>query len=108
MAKLIQAQGLATYASGLCASACTLIFAAGERRQLGPEGQLGFHGYTLEIFGGLPQIDLMAEQQKDRKFLISQGVHADFIDQIYATAPTDLWRPSPDQLRAAGVLRRAP
>lgn len=108
VAKLIQAQGLATYASGLCASACTLIFAAGERRQLGPEGQLGFHGYTLEIFGGLPQIDLMAEQQKDRKFLISQGIHADFTDKIYATAPTDLWRPSPDQLRAAGVLRRAP
>jgi len=50
----------------------------------------------------------MAEQQKDRKFLISQGVHADFTDKIYATAPTDLWRPSPDQLRTAGVLRRAP
>ena len=107
-AKLIQARGLSTLAPGLCASACTLMFAAGQERSLGPAGQLGFHGYSLDIFGGLPQIDLMAEQHKDRAFLIAQGITADFADQIYAVAPKDLWRPSPDLLRSAGMLRGAP
>ena len=108
VAKLIQAQGVSTMAPGLCASACTLMFAAGTARSLGPEGQLGFHGYSLKIFGGLPQIDLMAEQGKDGDYLVSQGVTHTFVKQIYATAPTDLWRPSPGQLRSVGMLRQAP
>jgi hypothetical protein len=108
VAQLIRAQGISTLAPGLCASACTLIFAAGTTRQLGPKGQLGFHGYSLEIFGGLPQIDLMAEQRKDGDFLVGQGVTPGFIQQIYATAPTELWRPSPEQLWAGGMLRSAP
>ncbi|WP_417700986.1 ATP-dependent Clp protease proteolytic subunit [Pseudophaeobacter sp.] len=104
VAKLVQAQEVSTQALGLCASACTLIFAAGTQRVLAPQAQLGFHGYSLDVFGGLPQIDLTAEQEKDRRFLISQGISDDFINQVYATAPTELWRPSPDVLRRAGVL----
>ncbi|MFT6459677.1 hypothetical protein [Pseudophaeobacter arcticus] len=108
VARLIQAQGISTLAPGLCASACTLMFAAGTKRQLGPKGQLGFHGYSLEIFGGLPQVDLMAEQRKDGDFLVGQGVSTGFIQQIYATPPSELWRPSPDQLWDGGMLRSAP
>jgi ATP-dependent protease ClpP protease subunit len=107
-ARLIRERGLSTLAPGLCASACTLIFTAGTARQLGPNGQLGFHGYALEIFGGLPQIDLQAEQEKDRAFLISQGVSPEFARQIHAAPADDLWRPTPEQLRAAGLLRDAP
>lgn len=104
-AQLIQARGLATKAPGLCASACTLMFAAGTRRGLGPKGQLGFHGYALENFGGLPQVDLAKEQGKDRDFLIRQGIAASFIEQIYATPSTELWLPSRDALRKASVLK---
>ncbi|MEP2715255.1 hypothetical protein [Pseudophaeobacter sp.] len=107
-AKIIQAKGLATEAIGLCASACTLIFAAGEARQLGPQGQLGFHGYALDYFGGLPQIDLTAEQEKDRRFLLTQGIHPEFIDRIFATPATELWHPGPAALLAAGLLRDQP
>ncbi|MEP4035973.1 hypothetical protein [Pseudophaeobacter sp.] len=104
VAKLIQAQRISTFAPGLCASACTLMFAAGSARSLGPEGQLGFHGYSLEIFGGLPQIDLMAEQRKDGDYLISQGLSPGFVEQIYATAATEMWFPNLQELQANGVL----
>lgn len=107
-AKLIREQGLSTLAPGLCASACTLMFIAGSARSLGPKGQLGFHSYSLETFGGLPQINLKAEQDKDRKFLISQGISPDFARQIHTTPANDLWRPIPERLKAAGVLRIAP
>lgn len=105
-AKLIQQHRLATTAQSLCASACTLIFAAGEHRKLGPQGSLGFHGYALETFGGLPQVDLQAEQAKDRDFLKSRGVSADFLDQIFATPAQDLWIPSIDVLQRSGLLTR--
>lgn len=107
-AKLIREQGLSTLAPGLCASACTLMFIAGSARSLGPKGQLGFHSYSLETFGGLPQINLKAEQDKDRKFLISQGISPNFARQIHTTPANDLWRPIPERLKAAGVLRIAP
>jgi hypothetical protein len=103
-ARLIAARSLATTAEGLCASACTLMFAAGERRSLGPQGQLGFHGYALENFGGLPQVDLAKEQGKDRDFLIRQGITAGFVEQIYATPSSALWIPSPEVMRRAGLL----
>lgn len=104
-ARLIAARELETQASGLCASACTLMFAAGTRRGLGPEGQLGFHGYALENFGGLPQVDIEKEQGKDRDFFIRQGIAAGFIDQVYATPSTELWLPSLSALRKASVLQ---
>lgn len=107
-ASLLQAHNIETEALGLCASACTLIFVAGESRRLAAGARLGFHGYALEHFGSLPQIDLAKEQAKDRASLLRQGISADFIDRIFATAPSDLWQPSKKRLAAAGVLAPKP
>ncbi|WP_241482256.1 COG3904 family protein [Leisingera sp. ANG-Vp] len=103
-AKLIRQHGLETEAAGLCASACTLIFAAGTRRRLGPDGALGFHSYALQFATGLPQIDLQQEQEKDRAFLLRQGVSPEFAARIFDAGHTELWRPERQELLAGGVL----
>ncbi|WP_264210260.1 hypothetical protein [Leisingera thetidis] len=103
-ARLIRERGLATRAEGLCASACTLMFAAGRRRSLGRGGRLGFHSYALQFESGLPQIDLGKEQEKDRAFLLQQGVSAEFADRIFAISHQNLWVPGTAALRAGGVL----
>ncbi|WP_323779732.1 hypothetical protein [Leisingera sp.] len=103
-ARLIRDRGLATRAEGLCASACTLMFTAGHRRSLGALGQLGFHGYGLQSAGGLPQIDLEKEQEKDHAFLLAQGVSAAFADRIFAIPHNQIWIPDSAALRAGGVL----
>ncbi len=105
-AQLIRRQGWDTRANGLCASACTLMFAAGQKRTLAPEGQLGFHSYTLLFTSALPQVDLKTEQEKDRAFLLEQGVEAEFTDRIFAVAHTGLWLPSRAELQDGGVLRK--
>lgn len=103
-AKLIRRYQLETEAAALCASACTLMFAAGRSRRLAEGGKLGFHGYALMFEGGLPQVDLLKEQQKDLAFLQQQGIRAEFARDVFAVANGELWVPSNSELRAAGVL----
>ncbi|WP_027238181.1 COG3904 family protein [Leisingera caerulea] len=103
-ARVIRDQGWNTYADGLCASACTLLFAAGSRRSLGPAGQLGFHSYALQSSSGLPHIDIRKEQQKDRAFLVGQGVRADFASSIFDVPFSGLWIPQAGELLAGGVI----
>jgi hypothetical protein len=47
MAGMINAAGLTTIVSGDCASACTILFYAGSRREL--SGRLGFHRATDDV-----------------------------------------------------------
>jgi hypothetical protein len=47
MADMVHSAGLTTIVRGDCASACTMIFYAGSRRQL--SGRLGFHRATDTI-----------------------------------------------------------
>lgn len=103
-ARLIRQNGWDTRAAGLCASACTLMFAAGAERSLGPDGQLGFHSYALQFESGLPQIDLQREQEKDRAFLLQQGVSAEFTDRIFSVPSAELWLPGSGELHAAGLI----
>lgn len=103
-ALVIRDQGWNTYATGLCASACTLLFAAGSRRSLGAAGQLGFHSYALQSGSGLPHIDIRKEQQKDRAFLIGQGVRAVFVSRIFDVPFSGLWIPQAGELLAGGVI----
>ncbi|UWQ77895.1 hypothetical protein K3725_11235 [Leisingera sp. S132] len=104
-ARLIRQNGWGTRTDGLCASACTLVFAAGAERSLGPGGQLGFHSYALQFQSGLPQINLQQEQEKDRAFLLQQGVSAAFADQIFTVPSAELWLPGRDELHRGGLLR---
>lgn len=104
VAQLVLQHRLDTEVTGLCASACTLIFAAGEARRLAEDGRLGFHGYGLMFKGGLPQVDLEREQQKDLAFLLAQGIGADFARKALTTPHAQLWQPSRAELIAAGVV----
>ena len=102
LAKRIDEAGLETRAVGLCASACTLVFMAGHRRSLAPGAELGFHAYRLERNN--PFYSTAAEEARDRAYLAARGVAQAFIARAFDTPPDQLWRPSPDELRAAGLL----
>lgn len=57
--------------------------------------------------GGLPQVNLIAEQQRDLEFLQQQGIHADFARRALATDHRSLWRPTLAELLAAGVVTQS-
>jgi hypothetical protein len=102
LAGRIEKAGLDTRATGLCASACTLVFMAGQNRSLAPGAGLGFHAYSL--LRNDPMHSTAEEEARDRSYLARRGVSQQFIARAFATPPDRLWRPSPDALRAAGLL----
>ena len=102
LAVRIETAGLETRAVGLCASACTLVFMAGHARSLAPGAELGFHAYRLESVN--PFHSVPDEEARDRSYLSARGVSDSFIARAFATPPDQLWRPTPEELRAAGLL----
>ncbi|UYV39251.1 hypothetical protein N4R57_09730 [Rhodobacteraceae bacterium D3-12] len=105
IAQRIEAAKLDTRAVGLCASACTLVFMAGQNRSLGQDGALGFHAYALLRNDNLQ--NARQEEARDRAYLSAKGITDRFMDRAYATPPDQLWTPTRDNLRAAGFLTEA-
>jgi hypothetical protein len=98
VANIIRARGLNTYADRLCASACTVAFLAGVRREAAPGARIGFHqAYAHEA---------ARERLKPvlRAIYVQAGLPRGFIDRALRTPPNRLWVPPHQALRAVGVL----
>ncbi|MCK8484430.1 hypothetical protein MUY21_10305 [Aliiroseovarius sp. S2029] len=108
VAKLIVSAGLDTHVAQTCSSACTIIFIAGARRTAHPDARLGFHGYALMDAARLPQFDVKAEQDRDRRFFVAQGVSDAFTARIYDRPNRDIWFPSRAELLDGNVLTQGP
>lgn len=104
MAITITELGLNTNAEDNCYSACTLIFMAGNKRQLGDAGELGFHLYATKSTITASILDIDAQVEKDKDYLRARGVAEDFIKTAYTTPPEEIWVPSREQLEKAGIL----
>ncbi len=101
LALLVQAHQLNTHVDQTCASACTLIFIAGDHRSVGPTGRLGFHAYKLDA--PQPLLDPVAEQRKDHASFRARGVADSFVIRIAETPHDQIWFPDHDLLREAGL-----
>ncbi len=102
IARLVREAKLDTHVSDICTSACTLIFAAGQNRTMSKQARVGFHGYRLISY--VETLNTTDEQDRDKATFIEQGVKSDFIDRAYAVSHDDMWFPSENELRSAGVL----
>jgi len=102
LARVIRERGLATYTLIECASACATAFLAGRERLLAPGARLGFHQYQSHTI--LPAFDLAAEQAKDRQLFEAQGLADEFLAQIFAARPQDMWWPTPAELIAGRAI----
>jgi len=104
VARLIKEYALDTYVFDACKSACTTAFIAGTRRNLGPQGKLGFHQFYLDSKFRAAYIDKQAEQSVDLDFYRQQNIAAPFLQKVFNTPHTDIWFPSTQELLAAGVI----
>lgn len=95
LARLIKARGLATYSADLCASACTVAYAAGRERYLRAGARLGFH---RGIFAGSENAQAM------RQLLLEAGVAPAFAEQAVAQPAERVWYPTEPQLLAGKVV----
>ncbi|HEX9660964.1 MAG TPA: GYF domain-containing protein [Candidatus Binatia bacterium] len=102
---LIATRKLATFTAAGCFSACTLAYAAGERRLIGRNASLGFHQYA---FPGVQQSAFRRQYEKDKNDWLARGIDRAFVERAYATAHNDLWRPEHPELFAARFVTGYP
>lgn len=97
----IRQRQLTTYVANECDSACTVAFAGGKERWLGPAGKLGFHA---PFFPGMTPEDLSASVARQRAIFMSDGFTAEFVTRALSTPATSLWTPTTMELRQGGAI----
>jgi hypothetical protein len=101
MALLVQRKHLNTAVQDQCLSSCTIVFMAGNKREVDEGANLGFHQVTAD---GLTANAKRIMLQKMVEYYRSLGLREWFIDRIIATPPESMWYPTEDELKQAGVL----
>lgn len=95
MVEAIRAVGSDTRAVGDCASACTLVFLAGGKRQLMPGAQLGFHRASSGTYN--PVFDEIANQELSATYR-RMGLPEYFVERTAKTPSHSMWWPRSDEL----------
>lgn len=101
MARVALQRALNTQVTQTCASACTLVFVAGERRLLAPEARMGFQPRPGP-FGWLG-LDRSSTDQVVADFYRERGVPEEFIQKALGAPGWDVWEPGQTGLLGAGV-----
>ena len=93
--------GLRTHVEGSCASACTLVFAAGTERTIGPLASLGYHsataGYRYEVEDPLANSHM-------RAVMLDIGFDPSFVERVLEVPWWEIWEPTSNELMRAGVI----
>jgi hypothetical protein len=98
---VLKAQGVDTYVSNGCYSACTIAFAAGRNRFIRKGAILGFHA---PAFPGMTASELQSATLDQKQLFIKAGFNKKFVDRALSTPSSDMWKPSADLMAAADVI----
>jgi hypothetical protein len=98
---VLRTQGVDTYVSAGCYSACTIAFAAGRNRFLKTDAALGFHAAA---FPGTTARDLNGVRLEQQRLFLAAGFDKAFVDHALSTPSTQIWTPPADELTAANVI----
>lgn len=105
---LVRARPMATAVLNGCASACTLIYAGGQRRAIAPNGQLGFHASAVILMDAMMTRIMNSltfrHDSLNADYYRQAGFDEAFIERAVTTPSTDLWVPTQDVLLQAGVV----
>ena len=126
MSDIIIDYELDTHIVGECASACAILFIAGEKRTIQRGSWLGFHqsswdkdsikehyDYYKKEYGWENEFEhsswIYKDAQKrtfrDMEYLIERGVEPLFAIKTMKADSKDMWYPRRKELEAAGVIR---
>jgi hypothetical protein len=105
MAAALKQHGHASRAVGTCASACTLVFLAGNPRQLAPGSRLGFHRASTGTFN--PVFEELANQQLAVTYR-DLGLPQSMIDTTLRTPSRSIWFAPREELLANALIAPLP
>ncbi|MBW8847506.1 MAG: hypothetical protein JF607_21285 [Burkholderiales bacterium] len=105
MAAAMKAHGHASRAVGTCASACTLVFLAGQPRHLTPTGELGFHRASTGTYN--PVFEELANQQLAKTYT-ELGLPQPMIEKTLRTPSRSIWFVPREELLAYSLIAPSP
>ncbi|KQV86512.1 hypothetical protein [Pelomonas sp. Root1237] len=105
MAAALKARGQASRAVGTCASACTLVFLAGQPRHMTATGELGFHRASTGTYN--PVFEELANQQLAKTYT-ELGLPQPMIDKTLRTPSRSMWFVPRDELVSYALIAPAP
>lgn len=105
MAAAMKSHGHASRAVGTCASACTLVFLAGQPRHLTPTGELGFHRASTGTYN--PIFEELANQQLAKTYA-ELGLPQAMIDKTLRTSSRSMWFVPRNELLTYGLIAPSP
>jgi hypothetical protein len=103
IASAVRERHLNTYVRGQCLSAATIILIAGTDRTLHEDGKIGFHTGAFPAM--LPDQKRYADDVFRRE-MERAGITAPFIAKVMATPPSEMFYPTPQEMRTAGVITK--
>lgn len=101
MSKLVRARQMTTYTSERCLSAATLVLMSGSERVIATDAKVGFHAGKLP---GSTSEQFREMNDSIRTTMQAAGVSASFINRALSTPNDQMWYPTFDEMRAAGVI----
>lgn len=105
MAAALKSHGHASRAVGTCASACTLVFLAGQPRHLTPTGELGFHRASTGTYN--PVFEELANQQLAKTYG-ELGLPQPMIDKTLRTPSRSMWFVPREELLSYSLIAPSP
>ncbi|MCE4557903.1 hypothetical protein [Pelomonas cellulosilytica] len=105
MAEALKPRGHTVRAVGTCASACTVVFLAGQPRQLTPGAQLGFHRASTGTYN--PVFEELANQQLAATYR-HLGLPQPLIDRTLRTPSQSIWFAPREDLIAHSLIAPLP
>jgi hypothetical protein len=101
MSTLVRARQMTTYTSERCLSAATLVLMSGKERVIATDAKVGFHAGN---FPGLTSEQMREMNDATRTTMQAAGVSASFISRVLSTPNGQMWYPTYEEMRAAGVI----
>ena len=101
MSTLVRARQMTTYTSERCLSAATLVLMSGKERVIATDAKVGFHAGN---FPGLTSEQMRAMNDTMRTTMHAAGVSASFINRVLSTPNDQMWYPTFEEMRSAGVI----
>jgi plasmid stabilization system protein ParE len=105
MAAALKPRGHEVRAVGDCASACTVVFLAGQPRQLTPGARLGFHRASTGTYN--PVFEELANQQLEATYR-DLGLPQPLIDKTLDTPSRSMWFAPREDLLAHALIAPMP
>ena len=105
---MLQPRGLTTAVTQFCHSACTIMFAAGQRRAVSRTAQLGFHATSVilmdEMMSRIMNALTLRNDRLNASYYLRAGFDPAFVERAVTTPSTELFIPPVADLQRAGVV----